>query len=318
VDSTVVDGVRAKVSSHAPRLCKYSTVAGAATVAFPSVAALRRRFDYRRDPRLFMRNLILIPFLLTAAPQLLPAQSGADVLTGLVTDLAGHPVANARVGATSLGTGVIRFNTTDESGRYRIYFPETAPSYAITARRIGFSPVQRTITRRTDAPEKMIVDLQFGGTPLALSVVEINGDSYAPKPREIEKLPTADVSIPNPVAEILALRDTLHLSAVEIVALSDLSDSLQARNGRRRYADGGQCGANAGRGFGKHRSGCGRRAEITPARAVGAHSSGNSRSFDAISGRREIIFLISRRRLYSRPGLRSGRRNYARAFSTTQ
>jgi hypothetical protein len=232
VDSTVVDGVRAKVSSHAPRLCKYSTVAGAATVAFPSVAALRRRFDYRRDPRLFMRNLILIPFLLTAAPQLLPAQSGADVLTGLVTDLAGHPVANARVGATSLGTGVIRFNTTDESGRYRIYFPETAPSYAITARRIGFSPVQRTITRRTDAPEKMIVDLQFGGTPLALSVVEINGDSYAPKPREIEKLPTADVSIPNPVAEILALRDTLHLSAVEIVALSDLSDSLQARNGR--------------------------------------------------------------------------------------
>jgi carboxypeptidase family protein len=179
-----------------------------------------------------MRNLIVILSLLGAAQRALLAQSGADVLTGLVTDLAGHPVANARVGATSLGTGVIRFNTTDESGRYRIYFPETAPSYAITARRIGFSPVQRTITRRTQAPEKMIVDLQFGGTPVALSVVEVNGSSYAPAPRETQKVANGDVSVPNPLAEILAMRDTLHLSAVQVVALGNLSDSLQAANGR--------------------------------------------------------------------------------------
>ena len=179
-----------------------------------------------------MRNLIVILSLLAAVPRVSRGQSGADVLTGVVTDLGGHPVANARVGATSLGTGAIRFNTTDEAGRYRIYFPETAPSYAITARRIGFSPVQRTVTRRTQAPEKMNVDLQFGGTPVALSVVEVDGSSFAPEPRETEKTRTDDVVIPNPVAEILALRDTLHLSAVDVVALTDLSDSLQARNGR--------------------------------------------------------------------------------------
>jgi hypothetical protein len=179
-----------------------------------------------------MRNLIVILCLLGTAPRVLVAQSGADVLTGLVTDLAGHPVANARVGATSLSSGVIRFNTTDESGRYRIYFPETAASYAITARRIGFSPVQRTITRRTRAPEKMTVDLQFGGTPVALSVVEVNGSSDAPPPREAQRIATSDVSVPNPLAEILAMRDTLHLSAVQVVALGNLSDSLQARNGQ--------------------------------------------------------------------------------------
>jgi hypothetical protein len=175
-----------------------------------------------------MRNLIVILSLFGTGPRLLLAQSGADVITGAVTDLAGHPVANARVGATSLGSGVIRFNTTDDSGRYRIYFPETAPSYAITARRIGYSPVQRTVTRRTKAPEKMTVDLQFGGTPVALSVVEVNGHSDAP-PREPQK---GDVAVPNPLAEILAMRDSLHLSAVQVVALADLSDSLEARNTR--------------------------------------------------------------------------------------
>jgi hypothetical protein len=67
---------------------------------------------------------------------------------------------------------------------------------------------------------------------VALSVVEVNGSSYAPPPRETQRIATGDVSVPNPVAEILAMRDTLHLSAVQVVALGNLSDSLQARNGR--------------------------------------------------------------------------------------
>jgi hypothetical protein len=43
---------------------------------------------------------------------------------------------------------------------------------------------------------------------------------------------SADGVIPNPLADILALKDTLHLSAVQVVALTDLSDTLQARNTR--------------------------------------------------------------------------------------
>jgi Carboxypeptidase regulatory-like domain len=179
-----------------------------------------------------MRNLILSLCFLCAATDALLAQSENDVLTGVVTDLAGRPVADAQVAATSLGSGLTRFKTTDESGRYKIYFPETAPSYAITVKRIGFSPVQRKITRRTKAPERMTIDLQFGGTPVALSMVEVNGSSYAPPaPRETQKAAAADISVPNPLAEILTMRDSLHLSAVQVVALSDLSDSLQSRNG---------------------------------------------------------------------------------------
>src|SRR5450756_2959362 len=50
--------------------------------------------------------------------------------------------------------------------------------------RMGFAPVQRTITRHTNDPEQMTVDLQLGGAPLALSMVEITGSSDVPPSRE--------------------------------------------------------------------------------------------------------------------------------------
>jgi hypothetical protein len=181
-----------------------------------------------------MRNLTLSLALLAAIPLAARAQdkTGSDVLSGRVTDLAGRPVANAQIGVTSARTGETRSQITDDDGRYKIFFPETAPSYNLMAKRMGFSPVQRTITRKTEGPEEMTVDLQFGGTPLALSVVEIDGYSDAPPPIETEKTPPRDVTVPNPVFDILALKDTLHLSAVQMVGLNDLADTLQAKNTR--------------------------------------------------------------------------------------
>jgi hypothetical protein len=120
---------------------------------------------------------------------------------------------------------------TDVEGRYKIYFPETAPEYTLLVKRMGFSPVQRTITRRTAGPEKMTVDVQFGGTPLALSVVEISGSEVVSPPRPEPAL-EFDATVPNPVSEILALKDTLRLSAVQVVGLTDLADTLQASNSR--------------------------------------------------------------------------------------
>ncbi|HET6760845.1 MAG TPA: carboxypeptidase-like regulatory domain-containing protein [Gemmatimonadaceae bacterium] len=160
----------------------------------------------------------------------------SDVLIGRVTDLTGKPVADAQVGATSLASGLTRSHTTDDEGRYRIFFPETAPRYMLQVKRLGFSPVQRTVTRRTKGPEQMIIDMQLGGAPLALSMVEINGnpeESVVRRERASsigEKSPTTEATVPNPVAEILSLKDTLHLSAVQIVALTDVADSLQAKN----------------------------------------------------------------------------------------
>jgi sulfur carrier protein ThiS len=154
------------------------------------------------------------------------------VLTGRVTDYNGRPVAEAQVGVTAIGSGLTRTHSTDADGRYKIFFPETAPRYQLQVKRMGFSPVQRTIARRTKGPEWMTIDMQLGGAPLALSMVEVNGSSDAPVTREKESRPSLDATVPNPVAEILKLRDTLHLSAVQIVKLTDVSDTLQAKNGR--------------------------------------------------------------------------------------
>lgn len=185
-----------------------------------------------------MRNLTVLPLLvlcLAAAP--LPAQThgGIDILSGRVTDLTGKPIADAQVDVTSLRSGLARSNATDANGRYRIFFPETPTHYKLEVKRMGFAPTQRTVARRTKGPEEMVIDLQLGGAPLALSMVEINGSADAPIVRESERRSSSEAtvgeaSVPNPVAEILALKDTLHLSAVQIVALTDVADSLQAKN----------------------------------------------------------------------------------------
>jgi hypothetical protein len=183
-----------------------------------------------------MRALSVVPFLLAAlAPATAQAQSDprADVLMGRVTDITGRPIAGAEVGATSVGSGHTRSITTDEEGRYRIYFPGSSNQYKVQVKRMGFAPVQRTITRHTAGPEQMTIDLQLGGAPLALSMVEINGDSGdQPRPSRTDAREESDATVPNPVAEILAMKDTLHLSAVQIVGLNDVRDTLQVKNTR--------------------------------------------------------------------------------------
>ena len=182
-----------------------------------------------------MRALTTLSLLaLCLAPAALDAQADtrADILMGRVTDLTGRPVADAQVGATALGAGLTRSVSTDAAGRYKLFFPKTARQYVVLVKRMGFTPVQRTITRHTSGPEEMTVDLQLGGTPLALSMVEITGGSDAPRTRETDGPAAVDATVPNPVSEILALKDTLHLSAVQIVGLTDVADSLQAKNTR--------------------------------------------------------------------------------------
>jgi hypothetical protein len=181
-----------------------------------------------------MRPLSLYLLGLCLAPALLPGQtnSHADVIAGRVTDVTGHPVVDAQVAATSLVSGLVRTGNTDADGRYKIFFPETPHQYLVLVKRMGFSPAQRTIARHTNGPEQMTIDLQLGGMPLALSMVEITGESDAPVAQVKAPPSNVDATVPNPVAEILALKDTLHLSAVQIVGLTDVADSLQRKNGK--------------------------------------------------------------------------------------
>jgi hypothetical protein len=175
-----------------------------------------------------MRTIHLL-LALSIAPAALRAQGDgrADILSGRVTDLTGKPIADAQVAATSLGSGLTRTHTTDAEGRYKVFFPETAPKYVVEAKRMGFAPVQRTITRRTSDPEQMTIDLQLGGVPLALSMVEVTGSTDG---LSSDKASSVDATVPNPVNEILGMKDTLHLSAVQIVALAEVADTLQKKN----------------------------------------------------------------------------------------
>ncbi|PYO80397.1 MAG: hypothetical protein DMD63_01240 [Gemmatimonadetes bacterium] len=202
----------------------------------PGVAGPRAEFDNRGESlRCQMKTLIVFPLLtlcLAAAALEAQADTRGDVLGGRVTDVTGRPVADAQVGATALGSGITRSISTDAEGHYRLFFPRTARQYVVLAKRMGFAPVQRTITRRTSGPEEMTIDMQLGGSPLALSMVEVRGESDTPPARASDGRPAVDATVPNPVSEILALKDTLHLSAVQIIGLTDVADSLQTRNTR--------------------------------------------------------------------------------------
>ena len=168
---------------------------------------------------------------LSLAPSWASAQNApTDILTGRITDLAARPVAEAQIEVVSLGSKITRTQLTDSAGRYRISFPEHAPRYQVTARRIGFAPVQRTIYRGSTQDEVFVADLQFTASPVALSMVEVTGDYYGGFERRKADDASGDVLVPNPVAEILARKDSLHLSAVQIVGLTDLADSLHTRN----------------------------------------------------------------------------------------
>lgn len=180
----------------------------------------------------YLIDISLLAFCLVPSAVQAQGEGRADILMGRVTDVTGRPVADAQVGATSLGSGLTRFHNTDADGRYRIFFPETAAQYQVQAKRMGFAPVQRTITRHTKDPEQMIIDLQMGGTPLALSMVEITPSVDAPPPPDSKRGSAVDATVPNPVNEILGMRDTLHLSAVQVLGLTDVADTLQVKNTR--------------------------------------------------------------------------------------
>ena len=171
----------------------------------------------------------LLLYILIAPARLLAQETPVDVVRGRVIDLGGRPVADAQIEVVSLGSKASRIRHTDSTGRYRITFPEHAARYQITARKMGFSPVQKTFHRGSTRDEVFVADFQFTGSPLALSMVEITGSPDRP----IRARPdgaAGEATVPNPVAEILARKDSLHLSAVQIVGLTGIADSLQAKN----------------------------------------------------------------------------------------
>src|ERR1041384_485781 len=107
----------------------------------------------------------LLALLLGAAvrPGGAAAQVGSttDVLTGIVRDSAGQPVAEAIVEATSIETQVVRTTKTDQRGRYTLLFPDGGGQYRLIVRSIGKTPVMRTIARTSDE-DRIVTNVTLG------------------------------------------------------------------------------------------------------------------------------------------------------------
>jgi Carboxypeptidase regulatory-like domain len=145
-------------------------------------------------------KLNLAPFLGAAVLALIAivspahAQVGSttDILMGRVAGTDSQAVANARVEATSLETGITRGKTTDADGRYTIVFPDGGGSYRITVRAVGLSPVTRTISRQGDE-DRIITDIQMGHIATQLATVQVRatprrGDpNQRPEPGSTER-----------------------------------------------------------------------------------------------------------------------------------
>jgi carboxypeptidase family protein len=123
------------------------------------------------------RLAALLALVLLALPGALEAQVGTttDVLTGVVKDDAGQPVADAVVEATSLETQVMRTTKTDLRGRYTLLFPDGGGSYRLIVRSIGKSPVMRTIARLADE-DRLVTNITLGTVPTRLQDVVVRGN----------------------------------------------------------------------------------------------------------------------------------------------
>ncbi|HEX7023174.1 MAG TPA: carboxypeptidase regulatory-like domain-containing protein, partial [Gemmatimonadales bacterium] len=111
----------------------------------------------------------------------LAAQVGTttDVLTGVVRDSAGQPVAEAVVEATSLETQITRTTRTDPRGRYTLLFPDGGGQYRLIVRAIGKTPVMRTIARQADE-DRLITNITLGTPVTRLQEIVVRGGRQGP------------------------------------------------------------------------------------------------------------------------------------------
>ena len=121
--------------------------------------------------------------LLAVSPALRPlaAQIGSttDVLTGVVKDTTGQPVAEAIVEATSIETGIMRTTKTDPRGRYTLLFPDGGGQYRVIVRSIGKTPIMRTVARQADE-DRLVTNFTMGAPVTRLDEIVVRGRQGRP------------------------------------------------------------------------------------------------------------------------------------------
>ena len=103
---------------------------------------MRSHAPVRSALRPFLAAVLGAAIGAAALPRIAAGQIGGstDIITGRITAPDGRPIADARVEATSIETGVTRSRTTNENGQYTILFPDGGGQYRVTVRSPGHSP----------------------------------------------------------------------------------------------------------------------------------------------------------------------------------
>ncbi|MBI2797014.1 MAG: carboxypeptidase regulatory-like domain-containing protein [Gemmatimonadetes bacterium] len=120
--------------------------------------------------------------LLVPAAGPLGAQVGSttDILTGVVKNPAGQPVAGATVTVTSVETQVSRSRRTDDKGRYVLVFPEGGGRYQLAVKALGFEPVVQLVNRVADE-DQLVTNVTMGaGSAQRLDQVVVRAAPRAP------------------------------------------------------------------------------------------------------------------------------------------
>ncbi len=156
------------------------------------------------------------------APLAAQAASSTDIITGVVTNESGQPLADAVITILSVETQVTRSTKTNARGRFTILFPDGSGQYRLTVRFIGMVPVQRTIVRQADE-DRIVANVKLSSTPVQLEELRvaarrpIGPGNQAPSPGSTERNLTTDQVQRLPIdASDLALLATLVPGVVSI------------------------------------------------------------------------------------------------------
>ncbi len=123
-----------------------------------------------------MRRALLPPLaaLLLGAPAFLGAQEPPDAVVRVrITDTARTPLAGVNLVVLRAGEQASYVGTTDDAGRYTFRFvPDTATSYRIVARKLGYLDTRRLL--RVRAGDTLQVALALARVPRQLDTVRVD------------------------------------------------------------------------------------------------------------------------------------------------
>lgn len=171
------------------------------------------------------------------------AQVGAttDLLTGVVSDSSGRPLADASIEAVSLETQIARRQQTDSRGRYTIVFPDGGGQYRMTAKMIGMAPRSATVTRQADE-DRLVWNVALGTSAVQLQSVTVRSrtpvrtfDPPAPGSNERVITPDAAARLPLDVSDLTALASLV--PGVVALAGSDTTAAAFSVAGQRADAN---------------------------------------------------------------------------------